>query len=780
MASKIYVGVATTLTPVEYIESSGTQYFDSGIIPDNTIKIETQIMVTSHIGDASMALFGSRSYDSSTNSLVNAYVMWCTPDAGQGAPQAVYAYNSISTNITGYPENTLLDIEYGNNYLKYGSRTYTGTTAGAGSPTNSLIVMGTTIDSGVEGRKFCGRLYYFKIWKNDTLVRDFIPMVDNRGEGCLWDNVEQRAYYNLGTGSFGIGSATGGQSISGNFVRRVPKSYIGKKYIQSTGTEYIDTGISGAVKAEVTFGFVSMVSDACNSILWAENNGAPYGCNGARFYYGGTAQYQTIELGAGDNVTSTQLTPDIDRAYTIEIDTTPANAYLKLDGVSKLTASSSDTLTTGNLYLFANNSFGGSANNFSIMKLYGCKIWSNNVLVRDFIPAENNNVACLYDKVTETYFYNQGSGAFTYGEENRKISAAYVGVSGVARQVYSRLPYVSTSRIIYVPATEVNYVGLAATDDYIIHAGGANVSGSAPVNTVVAFNENDVKTDCANLNTAASFIGTTTFTGKAVFVSGKSASSGSSRTPQVVVYDNSLVKTKPVDLSTSRFDHSVLSDDTRMHVAGGCNYSGNLTSIETYNTSFVRQAQATGLSVSRRGASSAKVGNYFVYCGGGTGSTSYADFYDKSNTRTRGSTPFPTNLTTWYTKGITLSDSAVFCGGASAESSASATYQKIIASYNSNLVYTSTNMPYGAYKQNGFDNNGKIFFISAGSVGEDNVMKSRRLFWIYNSNLVLTGTYYTDVGTATTNQYSAASNKKFGHFRANGGSASYPPFKFEF
>ena len=37
-----YVGIESTLTPVEYIESSGTQYIDTGIIPTNTFKVEIQ------------------------------------------------------------------------------------------------------------------------------------------------------------------------------------------------------------------------------------------------------------------------------------------------------------------------------------------------------------------------------------------------------------------------------------------------------------------------------------------------------------------------------------------------------------------------------------------------------------------------------------------------------------------------------------------------------------------------------------------------------------------
>ena len=591
MAKKIYLGRATTLTPVEYIESTGTQYFDTGIIPDNTIKVEARIMITAHNADQAMPLFGCRDFNGAT--VTNAYILWCTPTSGQGAPSPQFNYNNATVTISSSPENTLLDVEYGNNYVKYGSQTYTGTTVGAGSPSCTMMLLGTNISGAAEGRTFLGRLYYFKIWKGGVLVRDYVPMVDDQGEGCLWDNVEQRAFYNDGTGSFLIGNATGGSTITTNIVRRIPKMYVGV-----------------------------------------------------------------------------------------------------------------------------------------------------------------NNVA-------------------------KKVKAAYVGVNGVARQVYSRLPFVGVSRVIYHPSSVLINVALAATEDYIVHAGGGP-SSSDPVKTVVAFNENDVKFDCADLNTAAHYEAGCTFVGKAVIASGKRASSGRSRTPQIITYDNNLVKAKPGDINASRFEHTLLADDTHMHVAGGCQYTGDLSSIEVYNTSFVRLSNPTSMTVSRRGAFGAKVGGYFVYCGGGTGSTSYADFYNSSNTRTRGSTPFPTNLATWYTKGITLKDAAMFFGGTSAEYSTTATFHKVIASYNSNLVYTTANMPYGANRQNGFDNNGELAFISAGQAGENSAWISRRIFWIYNSNLVRVGTYYVDAPTQSNPMYLAASNKKFAHFRPTWTLAGYPIWKFEF
>ena len=50
------------------------------------------------------------------------------------------------------------------------------------------------------------------------------------------------------------------------------------------------------------------------------------------------------------------------------------------------------------------------------MNLYSCKIWKAGVLVQNFIPVKDeNNIVCLYDKISNAFFYNQGTGGFIAG-----------------------------------------------------------------------------------------------------------------------------------------------------------------------------------------------------------------------------------------------------------------------------------------------------------------------------------------------------------------------------
>ena len=71
------------------------------------------------------------------------------------------------------------------------------------------------------------------------------------------------------------------------------------------------------------------------------------------------------------------------------------------------------------LFMFANNSSGNATNiaNGS-NRIYYCKIWDGNTLVRDFVPAkrDTDNAIGMYDKVTNTFFENKGTGTFGTGE----------------------------------------------------------------------------------------------------------------------------------------------------------------------------------------------------------------------------------------------------------------------------------------------------------------------------------------------------------------------------
>lgn len=195
---------------------------------------------------------------------------------------------------------------------------------------------------------------------------------------------------------------------------RFRRLYQPKEYLESSGTQYIDTGVSGAIQAVIDLELTSVTPSGTNyTILWAENQGSPYECNGVR-----CNNYQTgvnipfFQLGNGGTAQDDTKEALINTRYTIAIDTNPDSYYLEVNGEMQVQGTSSGyPLTSYNLFLFANNA-GTTAKQFGKIKLYSCKIYKDNVLVRDFIPVTTTE-HCLLDRVSGVFYYNQGTGTFS-------------------------------------------------------------------------------------------------------------------------------------------------------------------------------------------------------------------------------------------------------------------------------------------------------------------------------------------------------------------------------
>lgn len=63
--------------------------------------------------------------------------------------------------------------------------------------------------------------------------------------------------------------------------------------------------------------------------------------------------------------------------------------------------------------------YGSDANYRAELKIYSSKIWDNDTLVRDFVPCyrKSDNVIGMYDLVTNTFFTNAGDGTFLKGAD---------------------------------------------------------------------------------------------------------------------------------------------------------------------------------------------------------------------------------------------------------------------------------------------------------------------------------------------------------------------------
>lgn len=178
-------------------------------------------------------------------------------------------------------------------------------------------------------------------------------------------------------------------------------------YIQSGGTQYIDTGFkpnnNTKVIAEVQFA----TAPTTHSCIFGVRN-----ANAQQFwcYYRYDGNGYVIRYASGSASDKKVSCAATDRAQ-ITMD----KNVLTVNGAS-VTHADGTFQATHNMYLFAANN-AGSLQYPGSFKLYSCKIYDNGVLVRDFVPCISHaNVVCLYDLVEGKFYTNLGPGLFIGSE----------------------------------------------------------------------------------------------------------------------------------------------------------------------------------------------------------------------------------------------------------------------------------------------------------------------------------------------------------------------------
>ena len=194
------------------------------------------------------------------------------------------------------------------------------------------------------------------------------------------------------------------------YQQRFRPAYTPITSITTYGVQYINTGVVGAVKVIMDADILDLWTNQINAFLWAEDASSPWKCNGLRINRPQDDYRNYLQIGNGSTASDNQDAQTGRKTY--EFQTDPDNYYLKVNGTTILSGTNvGGELTSYPLYLFANNQ-AGTAKHLSSIKLYSCKIYQNNVLIRDFIPVVYGTEKCLYDKANNQYYFNQGSGTF--------------------------------------------------------------------------------------------------------------------------------------------------------------------------------------------------------------------------------------------------------------------------------------------------------------------------------------------------------------------------------
>lgn len=201
-------------------------------------------------------------------------------------------------------------------------------------------------------------------------------------------------------------------AMKGKFlVYEKSTTYTRLLYIQSSGTQYIDTGLipksTRKVYAEVQSvdGVTTMGVNGWGSSGAQESALFGYSTNsdGLMTSWSGTYEINTIECPIDSEIHKFIL----------------KNGEQVIDGVVVGNDYITDTASSAQtMYLFAEHGEWTATPLYNSSRIYRCKIYENDVLIRDFIPARRNSdgVVGMYDAVNDILFTNQGTGSFIAGE----------------------------------------------------------------------------------------------------------------------------------------------------------------------------------------------------------------------------------------------------------------------------------------------------------------------------------------------------------------------------
>ena len=199
----------------------------------------------------------------------------------------------------------------------------------------------------------------------------------------------------------------------------LPVGYTQVDYIESTGTQYIDTGITPAngFGFEIDCMVLTQVSVSATSTKLLGSSKFNNGSWGGVFI--GT--YPTNAGGQLSWFNNSNLYDPGLTGYTRQTIKSRNNVYTKPNGATVNTPYSTDDYINGSLYLFTVHSDGTFGN--AGARIYSCKLYNNDTLVRDFIPCYRNsdNEVGLYDLVGGTFYTNGGTGSLTYGREYHTV-----------------------------------------------------------------------------------------------------------------------------------------------------------------------------------------------------------------------------------------------------------------------------------------------------------------------------------------------------------------------
>lgn len=375
-------------TQLEYIESTGTQYIDTGVIATQNTGYEIDFLTNSQLVQSES--FGAIlcCIKSGTNRF--GFDTYTSYDGG-----SLYYGSTIHNPDIIVGKRMTVSLMNGVLKTPSGETTLPANTFNVGA---SVALFARKWNTGTIDGYSKTRIYACRMYDGSVLIRNLIPCKNTSEIAGLYDLVEGKFYENAGTGNF-------------RYVikHKLPSGYTQVEYIQSSGTQFIDTGFAPNNNTRVVMDVqplsVSSPEDSTVAMLFGARTAA-------------TSNNYAFAINFD------KMRTDYNNAYDLVFSADPLSR-VTIDKNKESTTVDAEILSYANapfqapvnLTLFALN-HNGTVKWKASAKLYYCMIYDNGTLIRNYVPCvDPSGVAGLYDLINLEFYTSAGTDAFSVGPE---------------------------------------------------------------------------------------------------------------------------------------------------------------------------------------------------------------------------------------------------------------------------------------------------------------------------------------------------------------------------
>lgn len=231
---------------------------------------------------------------------------------------------------------------------------------------------------------------------------------------------------------------------------RITDEYIKLNYIESNGKQFLNTNYVPNSKTTMILDFEN-TNTSINSVIYCARGVETTSDTFTAFYLNGS-----IRLDYGNYQNHTNIS--IEQSTRNQLIISPGKLTLNGEEYEFQTTGLSDA--KGTLAFFA--SYTGNSEKqsyYSYMKLYGAKIYENDNLIHEYIPAQrvSDKKIGLYDKKDNIFFENSGSEEFSYITSQTPNTGDIVKVSASTITGYNWESWVTNDESILKGSTQIEY-----------------------------------------------------------------------------------------------------------------------------------------------------------------------------------------------------------------------------------------------------------------------------------------------------------------------------------